>query len=145
MLSTRDSFLKFLQVGLTGSGIPVVSKPDAPLQVNALNVLFLVEEPEIRTNPGRYALTVSLDVLSAGDGTSTAERKALQMAEAVNAALASQKVVKQNWAIPASPVPLGSGLFWPVHHAWRRIEEPDSRYEHLNRTLVLLYFEEQRT
>jgi len=144
MLATRDSFLKFLEAGLLASGLPVKSAPDKPLTLNALNVTFMNSVPFLRASPGRYELTVSLDLLVSGDPQVTAERKVEALKRAVDEVLAAQTTPKLDYSTPATPVGLGSALYWQLWQTWRRVPDPESLYEHWNQTLSILWFEEER-
>lgn len=143
MLAAQDSFLKFLAVGLTGSGIPVTSAPDKPLTLNALNVLFLSTVPALRVNPVRFEMIVSLDLLVSGDSANSAERKAKKLIRVVDEALAAQTATKQDFeAVP--PSGMGSALYWQLGNGWRRIPDPDSLYEHWSCTMSVWFTENKR-
>jgi len=144
MLATRDSLLKFLEAQLQTSGLPVKSNPDKPLVLNALNVLFLGTVPGLRVNPGRFELTVSLDLLVSGDVQASAERKVEVLKRAVDVALAPQVTAKKNYSDPAHPVAMGTALYWQFWQSWRRIPDPESLYEHWSRTMSVWWSEEKR-
>jgi len=145
MLATRDTLLKFLEAGLQTSGLPVKSNPDKPLVLNALNVTFLGTVPAMRVNPGRFELTVSLDLLVSGDAHATAERKVETLKRAVDVALAGQVTPKLDYSDPAHPDALGTALYWQFWQSWRRIPDPESLYEHWSRTMSVWWSEEKRT
>ena len=139
MIHARDSFRKHLVTKLSGTGVPLESNPDNSLVWNALNVLFMRDVPLTSTNPAEYELVTSLDIMVKGDASAVAERKAVQMAMTVNGAISGGWIKKQNWSNPASPVDLGTFIWWRPWYDWRRVPEPEERNVHLNRTLSLHY------
>lgn len=143
MVHAQDSFLKHLETSL-GAGLPVVANPEGALGVNKLNVFFLSSTPVLRTNPGWYELLASLDLIVVGDPTQTSRRLAAQLARKVDEALSTFSVAKKDWSTPTVPVPLGTNLLPDFWGTWRRVPDPDSRFEHLNRTVAVRYFEEPR-
>lgn len=145
MLATRDTLLKYLESQLAVSSVAVKSNPDKPLTLNALNVSFLSAEPALRANPGRFELTVGLDILVSGDAQASAERKAESIKRAVDVALTAQTTPKKDYSNPSTPVALGSALYWQFWQGWRRVPEPESLYEHWSRTMSVWWFEEKRT
>ncbi len=136
--------MKFLEAGLVPKGVGVNADANEPLGVNKLNVLFLSSTPVLRTSPGWYNLLVSLDVIADSDATQTSRRKAALMARSVDEVLSIFSLAKQDWSNPASPVALGSFLLPDFWGQWRRVPDPESRFEHLNRTLTVKFFEEKR-
>jgi hypothetical protein len=88
-------------------------------------------------------MQVSLDILADGDATAMPARKAKMMALAVDAAISTGWVKKQNWADPANPVDLGTVVSWRAPAIWRNVPEPAERFAHLNKTLSLRYLSEK--
>lgn len=144
MLATRDSLLKFLEGQLVTPGLPVKANPDKPLALNALNVTFLSTVPAMRVNPGRYELSVSLDLLVSGDAQMSAERKAEKLKRAVDVALAVQVTPKLDYTDPVFPTETGTALYWQLWHPWTRVPDPESLYEHWSRTMSVWWSEEKR-
>jgi len=144
VVHAQDTMLKFLQAGLAPKGVAVAADADGPLGVNQLNVLFLASAPVLRTNPAWHELLVSLDIVADSDAAQRGRRKAAVMARLVDEVLTSFAVPKQNFASPSAPTGMGTFLLPDYHGSWRRVADPESRYEHLNRTLTVRYFEEAR-
>lgn len=139
-----DSFLKFLATGLAGKGLEVVANPEGALGVNKVNVLFMTSTPIILTNPGFRAMEVSVDVIGAEEDFQRSRRKAMEMARSVDEVLSTFSVPKEDFTDPTAPVSLGTNIYPEFWGSWRRVPDPESRFEHLNRPVLVRYFEEPR-
>lgn len=144
MVHAQDSLLKFLEAGLAGKGVPLKADPQGLLTPNTVNVFFMLNTPLLRTWPSFSALDVSVDVLADSDATQTSRRKAALMMRAVDEVLVDFAVPKKDWSNPAAPAALGSFMWPEAWGGWRRVSDPDERFEHWNRTLTVRYFEEAR-
>lgn len=144
MRHAQDSVLKFLEAGLAPTGIMVVADANGALGVNRLNVLFLSSIPTTLTNPAWHDLLVSLDLIAVPDATMTARRKVATMARKVDEVFTTAPIPKRDWSNPASPVDLGSTMQPDFWGSWRRVPDPENRFEHLVRTLGVRYREEKR-
>jgi hypothetical protein len=144
VLHAEDSFLKYLEGKLTSQGIAIGANPQGKLVVGGLMVTFLQNSPMIKTNPSVENMLVSLDVYAEEAGGSTARRAAKKIAMAVNDALSTFSIPKKDWTDPAHPKELGTSMQPDFWGSWRRIPDPDIRFEHLSRTLTVRYTAETR-